>query len=288
MTGKQRLAEMQRRFGDAIRAPLDRGTGTLRAPVEAYDTALCASLAGDARERLAVYNRQYWFRLFGVFHQSYRLATALCGAWAMNELVARFLRAHPPTGHDLARAIDGFELWIQDELPETGVALGHTSALPRAALVEAMRIDDAYRLVFEAAAEPSLVLAPGDAARLERARLVPSRSAVMVEETWPLVQLRRGLPSTPAERWVALPPPHDNGTRDWLVCRVGEAHRVVPLAPLHARLLRLLRAHALPEALAILETGLPSSAVAEIAAHAQRWFAEGMQLGLWAALEEVA
>ena len=287
MTATLRLAELQRRFGDAIRLPLDRGTGVLQAQVGSYDPALCAGILGNARERLAVYNRQYWFRLFGVFHQSYRLATALCGPWAMNELAASFLLAYPPTGHDLARAIDGFVQWAGDEAPDQ-IALGRTAALPRRALVEALRIDDAYRVVFEAPAEPALVLGEADVDRLSRARLVASRSAVLVEETWPLVQLRRGLPAEAAERWVALPAPHELGPREWLVCRIGEAHRVVPLSPMHARLLRLLRAHTLPEALAMLEIGLAPDAVVELAERARRWFADGIQLGLWSGLEQVA
>ena len=51
-----------------LRTPLSRSTGTLRAETSAYPEALLAQAKPGRQlsqaERLAVYNRQYWFRLF--------------------------------------------------------------------------------------------------------------------------------------------------------------------------------------------------------------------------------
>ena len=287
---RMRLDELQRRFGQVLRTPLDRGSGTLRAVPEAYDATLRAAITSDgdrsADDRLAVYNRQYWFRLFGVFQQAYRLATALVGPWAFNELAARFVIAHPPRGHDLGRVIDGFDTFSLRALPEAGVSLGSKGRLPRAALLEAIQIDDAHRTVFEAPYEVALQLSVADADHLAHARLRPSRAFVMIDETWPLSQLRHELPATLSEQCVPLPPPHADGRRSWAVVRTADGQRVIPLAAPHARLLRLLREHPLGEALAILEASVPPSTAAGIATAAQRWFADGVKLGFWTALED--
>ena len=79
------LVELQGRFGAVIRTPLDRSSGALRATVSANaPAALDDSLDGPRRpaaERLAVYNRQYWFRLFGVMQTAFPLTARLLGHW---------------------------------------------------------------------------------------------------------------------------------------------------------------------------------------------------------------
>ncbi|RYE86013.1 MAG: DUF2063 domain-containing protein, partial [Myxococcales bacterium] len=106
------LGEFQARFGTVLRTPLDRATGTLRAAVTAYDADLCRETQdawwGPASGCLAVYNRQYWFRLFTVLQQALPLTTALVGPWAFNELAADFLLAHPPASWDIDLVPDGF------------------------------------------------------------------------------------------------------------------------------------------------------------------------------------
>ena len=66
------LEDFQARFGDVLRTPLARETGTLSATPDRYDSETVAETLEGAgmtsAERLAVYNRQYWFRLLGVLH----------------------------------------------------------------------------------------------------------------------------------------------------------------------------------------------------------------------------
>lgn len=282
-----RLAELQRRFGAVLRTPLDRSTGTLRAAAASYAPALCAAVAvggAPGRERLAVYNRQYWFRLFGVVHHELRLTTALAGAWAMNELAARFFTERPPRGHDLARAVDGFDAFLAGAVPAAGLAVPGGAAVPRDAILDAARIDAAHRALFAALEEPPLRLTPADAERLPAARLRWSAACALVEERWPLVNLYRELPAQLGDRRWPLPLPHAGGARAWLICRAGAGHRAIPLAPRHARLLELLRRHAVAEALALLEA--EAAGDRDLGANAQRWLAEGMRLGLWTALED--
>lgn len=290
MTGSAllRLEALQRGFGQVLRAPLDRSSGTLCATPDRYDAEMCAAVMGDAGARLAIYNRQYWFRLFGVLQQAYRVATALLGAWAFNDLASRFLVAHPPVGHDLGRAVDGFASFVLDDVPAAGIALPKSGSLPKQAIVEAVRIDDAFRTVFAAPDQPALQLGAADADRLSRARLRTSAAFVMVDETWPLIALRRGLSPTVPERPIPLPSPHPGGRHAWAICRGPDGQRVIPLAAAHAELLCLLQVHPVAEALAILESGVPDTEVATIATDAQRWFAEGLRFGFWTTLEDVA
>lgn len=268
MTALDRLEALQRGFSQVIRTPLERATGTLRAAPEHYDRATLDAVAGDAAHRLAVYNRQYWFRLFGVMQQAYRLATALLGPWEMNGLAARFLTAVPPRGHDLGLAVIGFEAFVATERPA-------------APILEALRIDDAYRTVFSAPEQPLLRLGPGDAERLPRARLRRSPRCVIVEETRPLVALRRELGTTVADRPHAMPAAYPDGPHAWAICQTAEGSRTVPLARGFAVLVDLLAAHPVREALAILETRVPAGELA-----VDRWFSEGMKAGFWSALDD--
>jgi hypothetical protein len=95
------LADFQARFGDTLRTPLDRTSGTLTATPATYDAALVAEVGS---ERLAVYNRQYWLRLFGVLHDAFPLTARLVGYWAFNEHAGAYLAAQPPRGPPRRRA----------------------------------------------------------------------------------------------------------------------------------------------------------------------------------------
>ncbi len=276
-----RLEVLQRGFGQALRTPLDRATGTLRARAELYTPELCAAIVGDAHARLAVYNRQYWFRLFGVMQQAYRLATALLGAWEFNSLAARFLLAHPPVGHDLGRAVEGFAPFVAADA--AAAALERDRGLPPRALIDAIGIDDAFRAVFSAPEQPALRLGPADAARLPRARLRESPAFALVEEGCPLIELRRELAAAVPEQAVTAPAPHVGGRRAWAICRGPGGQRVLPLDAAHALLVRLLRTYPVADAVARLEVAAAGQPL-----DVERWFAEGLQLGFWSRLEDVA
>ena len=110
------LAAFQARFSAVLCAPLDRSTGTLRERAADYPADACGDALATGRqsaaERLAVYNRQYWFRLFSVLQHEYRLTARLLGAWHFNELAGRFLEANPPRHPDLGCAADGFVTFL--------------------------------------------------------------------------------------------------------------------------------------------------------------------------------
>jgi hypothetical protein len=284
------LSDLQRALGATLRAPLDRSTGTLRVVPASYEPRAREAVAAPDRraadDRLAVYNRQYWFRLFGALQHEMRLTSALVGAWSFNGFAAQFLAAHPPRGWDLGRAADGFADFLEREAPSAGIAPdGVKRRLPRRALVQAARVDQAFRAA--ASAPPELPFHPSaaDAERLPRARLVPSRTLSIVEEAWPLVAMAGKLPRAPGNRALELPPPHDDGVREVAIWRRDATQEVRPLARLEAQLLRRLLRAPLSEALAGLERELPADDRATVEGRVSRWLAESVRRGFWIGLE---
>jgi len=266
MSAERYLANLQRAFGAMLRTPLDRSTHTLRATVDAYPPELVARVRGgaiDPRERLATYQRQYWFRLFTILHAELPLTTALVGAWDFNELAARYLAAHPPDGHELATITDAFP------------AFARAQHLPLDA--DALAIDVAFRKARLAPHDAPLRIGARDADALPRARLVWSRATSLVDEARPLMEVRRALPTPLGDHRAALPPRYPDGARTWIVTRTERGLRVAPLARAEAMLAHLLHELPLGEALAEVEAkGADGGAI-------QRWFADGVAHGYWTA-----
>lgn len=282
------LADFQARFGATLRTPLDRSTGTLRATPTRYDDRLCATvLAGPslpARERIAVYNRQYWFRLFGVLQDEFPLTARLLGYWSFNEYACRFLLARPPRHRDIAKVADGFVEFLATTLQHPITGRGVPRVLPPTeALLQAAHIDAAWREVFWAPDEKAWVPEPEDAARLEHARLVPRRSWVLVTESWRLTELRMRVNNVRGEKPIPLPP-RLRAPRTWLILRTLHGQGQVPLAPHHASLLMLLRERPLSDSLARLERDSSAADRATLPGAVRGWLAQSMELGLWTGL----
>ncbi len=278
------LADLQARFGATIRTPLDRASGTLRATPAAYDAALVEQARGGPKtsgaERLAVYNRQYWFRLFGVLQTAFPLTTRLLGHWTFNDHASRFLLAHPPHGWDVGRAADGFETFLDEETPGEHVAAGDR-LVAREALVEAARIDAAFMRVLGAPEILPYRPSASDAPRLLDARLVPSPAAALVKESWPLLELRKQARDDATEAPVALPARLPEA-RWWAIVRRPEGLGHLPLEAREAELLDLLGRHTVRDALARLEAACPAEERGELPVKTQAWLARSVTLGFWA------
>lgn len=283
------LAELQGRFSAVLRTPLDRTRGTLRAMPDRYDAQMCHELssdaAGSARERLAVYNRQYWFRLFGALQNEFRLSARLLSYWTFNDYALRFLLAHPPQTGDLADCAEGFEDFLAQALPAAGVRAHDVGELlPKAALCEAAQLDAAFRRVFRAPPESPIALSGISAAQLAHAQLSPAAGLVIFEEHWPLVRLRQQLSIDAGESALALPSPHEDA-QYWAIFRTLPGHGVLLLAPLQAQLLQLMGTHPVAKALALLEASASAKEQERLAHDAQRWLAESVRFGFWTGLE---
>jgi len=264
-------------MGAVLRAPLDRSRGALEANPSAYP-AHAVALVSDPRG-LVVYNRQYWFRLLEVLQSAFPLTARLLGLWSFNGVALRFLEANPPRGWDIDRAPDGLEAFIADELAREG----HVDcvALPdRVALREAAQIDAAWRAVFRAPPVQRFQPSPEDAGRLASSHLQRSPAAALVEEHWPLLELRRALLGDPGESKVALPPRLD-APQAWALVRSDRGVAQLPLEPREAELLALLSTRTVEDALATLERACAPDERERLPAQTRAWLARSVQLGFW-------
>jgi hypothetical protein len=282
------LADFQGRFGSLLTTPLERQTGTLRARTDVYDPALGATDGprAKARDRLAVYHRQVWFRLFGVLQAAYPLTARLLGYWHFNDFAARFLSARPPTSWDIDRAADGFAEALPAWIDEPGVWAGSPLRLvERAPLLAAAELDATFRAVFSAPITAPFRPTPDDAARLFDAHLVPSPTARVVSEAWPLASLRHTIVKTGDDAEVLVPPPLPTPAF-WLIVRSETGVGQRRLAPLEATLLGLLSEHSVGEALARLEALCPEEERATLPTHTRAWLAEGVARGYFSGLRD--
>lgn len=272
------LAELQARFGSVIRTPLDRSTGTLRATVTDYDPeAVRDAIDGPravAAERLAVYNRQYWFRLFTVLQRSFPVTVRLLGAWEFNGYASRFVLTHPPRHWDLDHAPDGFAGFLSDALGD---------GPDRDGLIDAVTLDDAWRRLFRAPGTRPFHPSADDAARLLDGRLVMSPAVAVVVERYPLLEARASMVAVRGLAPVALPERLAE-PRWWALAREPEGVRHLPLEPGEGALLTLLCRYTVREALARLEAACVESERAELPAATQRWLARSVERGIWEGL----
>lgn len=269
------LGELQARFGEMLRTPLDRTSGTLVSTPDRYAPALVVDCRHRS-DRLEIYNRQYWFRLFETLLDAFPLTASLLGAWRFHEHSDRFLRVSPPRGWDLERVDEGFaELFIRslEDGPE------------RHMLTESARIDDAWLRIFRAPSTPPFQLSAADAARLLDARLVPSAAVALLEEHAPLVALRQTISRAPAHGRVAMPAPLD-GPRWWAIARTDLGTRHLPLERQEYELLRLLVDHTVRDALTRLERESAPDQRLQLPARTQAWLARGITHGFWSGLRD--
>lgn len=288
MTAPAWLADFQARFGRALRAPLDRRTGTLRAATTAYEKRLCDEVRPGSRlgrrERLAVYNRQYWLRLFGLMAKEFPLTARLVGHWHFNELVTRFLLERAPSGWDIEEVPTGFEAFLERTAPARVRRQGAQRELPRAALLQAATIDGVQRRLFLAPADAMYRPSSAAVRHMPSGRLQPSDRVAFVSEDWPLLVLRRAVMDDPSEG--AIPLPLRLAERQyWALVRTPAGIGELALEAPEARLFELLVEHPLGEALARLERMTPPEQRPDLPAKVQRWLARSVGLGFWRALE---
>ena len=276
------LADFQEHFGGVLRTPLDRASGTLRATPSAYDplVGVVDGPRASASERLAVYNRQYWFRLFTVMQGCFPLTTRLLGHWTFNGHAGRFLFEHPPRGWDVEQVSDGFVTWLATVVKKPGFE----ASVEGDALLDAAEIDAAFRAVFLAPEVALFRPTAEDAPRILGSRLISSPAARVIEDRWSLLDLRRSLEGDRSEARVPLP---ERLVRPawWALVRKPQGIAHVPLDPREGHLLRLLERFPVQDALALLEAECPESERAELPARARGWLARGVEHGLWMGMQ---
>jgi hypothetical protein len=238
-----------------------------------------------AAERLAVYNRQYWFRLLRTLQQELPLTSRLFGLWSFNQRAMAFLSAHPPHGQDLGQVCLGFERYLACALTTTLVPCPELNAqVPRAALLQAAELDLAFRRVFLAPSQASFRLyGAEDSSQL---RLLPSAAYARFQEGWPLVRLRSPLLAPNAPHVATLP--HSLPVpQTWALFRNARGVGQLPLQPGHARLLALLEEQPIGDALAQLERETAAHERDALPARVQSWLAQSARLGFFRGAERL-
>jgi len=279
------LLQLQARFGEMLRAPLDRSTGQLRADTTAYEAALVEAVAPSPTvpraDRLAVYHRQYWFRLFTVLHGLYPLTTRLIGHWRFNDLAAAHLMKRPPRGVDIDTIGEHLELSLAEWLETTDASLG----VDAAAVAEAARVDAAFHRVTRAPHGEPFRPGPADAPRFADSCLRLSPGVALVEERWPSCELRLSLLERPSADAIRLGSPWP-APRTWLLARHASKLGLLALETLEAELLQLLQQYPLALALGKLEAGVPFAERESLPERTQAWLARSVRLGVWAGFVE--
>lgn len=282
------LLELQSRFGGMLRTPLDRSSGTLRAKTSAYEATLVAAAQptptlGSA-ERLATYHRQYWFRFFTVLQGLYPLTARLVGYWRFNDFAARHLLQRPPQGFDIDTIGDGFDESLSQQLPKDGTVVAEARRRVEAtAVLEAARVDAGFHRVTRAPQREPFRPTAEDAARLGSSCFVLSQSVALLQERWPLSELRLSFVEQQSDDAIQLGN-RLRATRHWLLARHEAKLGLLALEPREAQLLALLQEHPLEHALGLLEASASQAERGKLPERAQAWLARSVRLGVWSGL----
>ncbi len=277
------LSELQALFSSALRLPLTRHTGKLEADLSRYAPALLATLQPgptlSAAEQMAVYNRQYFARLFSVLHGAFPLSSRILGFWQLNGVASEYLEKHPPVDVEIDRIADGFPLFASEWLSTTELS-GERSLAFR----EALSLDASWRAVFGAPAVAPFRPTAADLERLPSCRLERSPAFAVVQQSFPLLALRARALSETAEGAFELPAPFA-APEHWALARTPQGMAQHRLEPLEARLLELVTTHTLGAALASLESEVSDSDQRDLPPKTREWLAKAMQAGAFRGIE---
>lgn len=114
------LYRLQRRMATAVMRPLTR-----REQMRKRDKS-CSSVADEAGafirpndrltsfERLEIYNRQYWFRLFSSFEEDFPGLKSVVGSRRFQSLMRAYLEAHPSRSFTLRNLGSSLVEWLKE------------------------------------------------------------------------------------------------------------------------------------------------------------------------------
>jgi hypothetical protein len=131
------LQTLQQRMANAVMRPLTRNeTMQKRSAGKSVATEADTFIKPNDRlssfERLEIYNRQYWFRLFSSFEEDFPGLKSIVGTRRFEKLMRAYLEAHPSRSFTLRNLGRSLVLWLSENPQYTEP---HTdSAIPMAAL----------------------------------------------------------------------------------------------------------------------------------------------------------
>ncbi|WP_437504190.1 HvfC/BufC N-terminal domain-containing protein [Sorangium sp. So ce1099] len=302
------LRELQRDFTAVLRAPLDSGTGVFRERQERYPARLVAQLrsgpGGPApAERLALYHRQYWMRLFTALQTGFPRVSRAMGYWHFNHLAALHLAARPPRHFDLDEGARGFAARLHRALqrlddarrgrPPERPAREHEedewsrrvelSRAPLDMVRQALHMDEAERHAFESPFEGLWRPTLEELAGLAEGRLRFAVSCTLAYEDWDLARFSR-LAGGDLDEGAPDARRRHPSTRAWVFARSAAGTTTTSVEPLFARLLERCRELPFGQALADVEAGCTAAETARLRADLQGWIALALSSGWWTGL----
>lgn len=127
------LAQLQRRMVRAVMEPLTRQETMRRRRPDGtqMETEASAFIKPNDRlssfNRLEIYNRQYWFRIFASFEEDFPGLQAVLGRKAFEHLMHAYLESHPSTSFTLRNLGSQLVTWMEANpayiQPRVGLAL---------------------------------------------------------------------------------------------------------------------------------------------------------------------
>lgn len=265
------LRRLQEEFGRATRTPLSFASGHMRCQPDAYPNGASDAVSPrgeqSPRERLAVYNEQYWFRLLTVLQDHFPLLSRTLGYWEFNQLATEYLLVHPsrrPFLEDLA--------WNLPAFLQTATRFGYERNRQIAATdAAALR---AFHSQGRLALDPR-ALSESEAASLADIPLEFQPSLTFLEEKWNLAENRRLVLENPD-----YVPRFAEGIGRWAVYRHDGVVQWRALEPAAFLLLEALHAgESLGRACESVGAPLDDDASATFAGNLAGWFAEWTALG---------
>lgn len=177
------LHDLQKRMATAVMRPLTRDEQMRRRDADNRSIAQEASsfIRPNDRlssfERLEIYNRQYWFRLFSSFEEDFPGLKSIVGSRRFGKLMRAYLEAHPSRSFTLRNLGSSLVQWLEEN-PE------HTAPITADAVAMAA-LEWAHIEAFDNEQRPSLtkheIAALDDTSHLELQpylRLLEAPSAV--------------------------------------------------------------------------------------------------------------
>jgi hypothetical protein len=107
------LAELQKRIGAAIFAPLTRQNEISEGWQSEADDLIKPNDRLAPLERLEIYSRSYWFRIIDCFYDDFPGLAAALGQRAFEKLARAYLADRPSQSFTLRNLGEGLETWLR-------------------------------------------------------------------------------------------------------------------------------------------------------------------------------
>jgi len=276
MSHEPKLADTQRWFSGLVMRPLAPDNhmhipGEDGSALAEIDSIIAPNTKLSAFERLEVYNRQYWFRLFEALDTDFPALIKLIGNGHFRNLAEAYLTECPSTSYTLRDLGNRLPNWLEANSK-------HAGDFPQAA-VDIARLEWAYVEAFDAAELPT----PGP----EQLQQAGEEGRIRLQPHIHFVELR-----TAIDEFTAKAHDYEFGRRDKLLRRfkrdrfkvlpetftvaVYRIHDQVAQLPLEAEAVTLLKSLAEGKPLGdALEAAFLNSSLSEEqnAIRIQQWFA---------------